>query len=222
MDSVRFKISLRDTSRKKVKRFLRRNKDESFLHQFPIEILPGMYYLHLASRKIENFMQISKVSLGFKGIRKYPILGLEVIIERENGKQKFNFQDNEELAGVEIEYAGNGITYDNIERLNLVRAIPGDLLRFTGELGAYMGQTLNFLEQPDENTIPQFNYLRKGTRNILIETKYCSDGRVIATGRAYTLALNPEIKQAIAKASNVQLQMIDEILERYKLEKVSL
>src|SRR3989344_5099995 len=127
-----------------VQDFLGRTGDSNKLHQAPTNLLPGMFYLNLASGAL--LKPIRQLEIAFKNPTIYPC-SVEMWDENYSGERKILFSDSgKQLCditaklGESKECSGN----PNLDKIRLICSIPGELVKKLGE-GVYIKQQIRFL-----------------------------------------------------------------------------
>lgn len=139
------KFLWKDTSDEAIKEFLAIAQDTQPFHQPPKRIMPGMFYVHMASQRTKR--GIKSIEADFLGIRRYPLEGL-IFIDYGKECAEYSFvSENQVLAKVKFCYDEHPELND--ERLKALYSLSGKFIE-TKEIqlnenhAIYQGQTAYF------------------------------------------------------------------------------
>ncbi|PIN78085.1 hypothetical protein COV15_00290 [Candidatus Woesearchaeota archaeon CG10_big_fil_rev_8_21_14_0_10_34_12] len=161
--------------------FLERTGDRNSIHQKPLNLIPGMFYLHLASSIFTR--PIKEVSITFKAPAKYPG-SVEMEYHFKGDSQTFRFSTNrEQLCDLTAKFNCTNPEL-NPRKIELICQIPGKLVDKFGE-GVYMRQQMRFVSDNVKNARLKLKEKRARENLKVISTNYhSSDGSLIAEGSA--------------------------------------
>ncbi|MBS3072734.1 hypothetical protein J4477_02785 [Candidatus Pacearchaeota archaeon] len=195
----------KDTSDEAIKEFLAIAQDTQPFHQ-PLErIMPGMFYVHMASQRTKR--GIKGIEADFMGIRRYPLEGL-IFIDYGKECAEYSFVSEKQiLAKVKFYYDGNPELND--ERLKALYSLSGNLIekekgQLNGNHAVYQGQTAYF----DENSLR--------TNTPLIGTPVSNEFGQIEYPIIWQNELMEDVGYGIAKIKMAKKDVFERCLKKVK------